>query len=377
MGTCRIFKISIFNFHMHAGESSLAIGWFVLLASSLSHCSASPLRAANVAISLPLQGHYRPGRYMPIRISGQTDSAGDVLTLRARGALTAEIHPAENGRVDALLPWLSIVTVSDVRWSTSGSAGEHAVNLPLHALDEDDDRLIGYAGADADALAPLFPGKKLIRVELDSTDLLPGDITAWEALDGIVLDAGAYRRMTEGKVRSLLAGGTAIAIRSAQKPGSAWPWQRQGNYWIVQARIAGKASAYEDEIAYLPTQTWVGGWPFALRRKILLAAVVFVILATAVDPLAAGSCDGRWWSSWRSALLATGAGLLLGVSRPALSASSTSALVCRGPYRLHHPARPVDLRSCHACRRRFISLATSDPSRFRRIADQEDSLSVR
>jgi hypothetical protein len=292
---------------------------FILALAFLS----TPLRAATVAISLPLQGHYHPGRYMPIRISAQTDGPKDVLILRGKGALTAEI-PAANGRIDATLPWLSIVTISNVRWSVSGV--EQAVDtLPLHALDNDDDRLIGYAGADPDALAPLFSGKKLIRVALDVTDPLPGEIMAWEALDGIVLDAAAARRpFTEAKIASLLAGGAAVAIRSAQKPGGGWPWRRQGAYWICRVEIAGPTSCFQEKDAYQPAQVWVRGWPAALRRKILLAAIVLVILATA---------GTLWRSRWAVVIVlvicavSTGLGLLWRSRQSPAIEQSTAVIV--------------------------------------------------
>ena len=76
---------------------------------SLAHPS-SFLHAAEAAFSLPLQGHYRVGRYMPVHVSAQTDSANDPLTLRATGALTTEIETA-HGHIDGIVPWLSIRTV--------------------------------------------------------------------------------------------------------------------------------------------------------------------------------------------------------------------------------------------------------------------------
>ncbi len=232
--------------------------------------------AADATIALPLQGFYRPGRYFPVHVTAHAGSPTEKITLQADGALPTDIQ-ASNGAIDARIPWLSIRTVGDVSWATP--AGVHSVKLPLRPLDEDE-RLIGFAGADPDALAPLFPGKTLIRVPLDVTDPLPGETTAWESLDGIVLDATAAGRLAESTVRDLLASGAAIAIRSRQKPGGDWPWQQRGPYWSVKIDIAGPTSAYQPD-AYAPTQTWLRGWPARMRRQIAIAAVIFAILATA------------------------------------------------------------------------------------------------
>ncbi|HZK82547.1 MAG TPA: hypothetical protein VFC46_15800, partial [Humisphaera sp.] len=195
---------------------------------------AAPIFAADATLTLPLQGYYRPGHYMPVRVSARCDSPGAVFSLRATNALTTQIK-ADGDTIDATVPWLSIRTIRDVNWSLGPA--DHPIELPLHPL-EDDERLIGYAGADADALAPSFPGKKLIRVELNVADPLPGDVTAWESLDGIVLDSSAAGRLYESTVSALLSAGTTIAIRQSQKPGGGWPWKRQGAYWIMRAGVA-------------------------------------------------------------------------------------------------------------------------------------------
>ena len=76
-------------------------------------CFPVPIFAAEATFSLPLQGHYRPGRYMPLRISAQTDSANDRLTSAQTGQLTTEIA-AVNGHIDGIVPWLSIREFTNV-----------------------------------------------------------------------------------------------------------------------------------------------------------------------------------------------------------------------------------------------------------------------
>ncbi|HZL38080.1 MAG TPA: hypothetical protein VFC78_22380 [Tepidisphaeraceae bacterium] len=233
-----------------------------------------------MTISLPLQGHYRAGRYMPVRIAAHANGAMDVLTLSANGALATEI-PAANARIDAVIPWLAIREISEVRWAMA--AGGHAIDLPLHPL-EAGERLIGYAGGDPDALKPLFPENKLVGVSLDVTAPLPGPIEAWGALDGLVLDASAAARVNESQLRGLLSMGTVVAVISDRKPGGGWPWRRRGGYWYVQPDIAGPTSAYMPT-AYAPTQLWLRGWPAGLRRRVVLYAIALAILIAAATLL--------------------------------------------------------------------------------------------
>ncbi|MDB5299244.1 MAG: hypothetical protein JWO87_907, partial [Phycisphaerales bacterium] len=202
------------------------------------------------------------------------------------------------------VPWLSVREIRDVRWSLSGAV-DHAVDLPLHPLAEDE-RLIGYAGADPDALASLFAGQTLVWVPLDLTRPLAGPIEAWEALDGVVLDAAAAGRVDESQLRGLLAAGTAVAIKSDRRPGGPWPWQKQGAYFVLHIPISGPQSVFVPEGAYAPTQVWLRGWPAPFRRHIILAAVLFTILATALT---------LWRSRWMAlsvlALCALSAGAIL------------------------------------------------------------------
>ncbi|HWE94879.1 MAG TPA: hypothetical protein VG269_13015 [Tepidisphaeraceae bacterium] len=275
---------------------SLAVALALLFASNSA-------QATNAAFSLPLQGNYRAGKYMPVHVAADTDGAEDVLILRGQNAVPTQISAA-NKRIDAIIPWLAVRTIHDVQWSAPGT-GERPVDWPLHALGEDE-RLIGFAGADPDALAPLFPGRTLLRVPLDLARPLAGPTQAWEALDGIVLDAAAASRMDESQLRGLVEAGTAVAIRSERRPGGPWAWRKQSAYWVLHVPLSGPQSAFVPEGAYDPTQAWLRGWPVDFRRHVILAAVLFAILATGVT---------LWRSRWSVlvslALCATSAGLIM------------------------------------------------------------------
>jgi hypothetical protein len=200
---------------------------------------------------------------------------------------------------DATLPWLIVRSPANLHWTTS--RGGHSLEAMLLPLAEDE-CLIGFAGADPDALKAYFQNKKLVGVPLDLGNPLQGPVAAWAALDGIVLDATAAARVTKAQLAGLLAQGTAVAIRSRQRPAGRWPWRRAGEYWVLQVPISGPTSAYVPA-AYDPTAGWTRGWPAAFRRQIVLAAVLFSILALATT---------LWRSRWAVVLLVSLCGIAAG-----------------------------------------------------------------
>ena len=178
---------------------------------------------------------------------------------------------------DVIVPWLAISdSVGQPQLTINGASGP-PVSAALHLL-EDDQRLIGFAGADPDALRPFFENQKIVGVALDLAQPLAGPVCAWETLDGIVLDSSAAARVTERQLEALLSAGTAVAIRSTTKPAGDWPWKKVGDYWMLQYAIAGPDTAYEPTV-YLPTSAWARGWPGPFRQQILLAATIFAILS--------------------------------------------------------------------------------------------------
>ena len=231
---------------------------------------------ANVVVSLPLGGHYRPGRYMPVEVVCRAAESGS-FELTAPGAMPTEIPLAHD--MDVIVPWLPIRDVDRIHWTFAQH--EHgSVETALTPLD-DNECLVGYVGADADAVAALFPRKKIVGVALDPGHPLAGPPAAWETLDAAVLDASAAARINAGQVDVLLASGMALAVRSPQKPAGPWPWKQSGDYWIVQYPILGPQSAYVPQ-AYDAIAVWSRGWPASFHNQVMLAAVVFSLLALVV-----------------------------------------------------------------------------------------------
>lgn len=252
-----------------------------------------PTQAA-ISVSLPTEGHYRPGRYMPVRVEGATRQ--DTITLQGGGAIPTEIPHLESA--DLIVPWLIVGDqISDARWQLGEGAAQHLALQPLAS----DERLVGFAGTQQELTQLLFPGKTIIPVQLDESRLLePAE--AWECLDAVVLSASAAARLDEAHRAALLAGGTIIAVHSDDAPDTRWPWKRQGGYWILRYAPAGPQPMVEPD-AYMPTYSWDRGWPAAFRRSLVFAAVLFCILSLGTL---------LWRSRWTSLAFVAVSALFLG-----------------------------------------------------------------
>lgn len=224
-------------------------------------------------ISLPTEGHYRRGRYMPVRVEGATPT--DSISVLGGGTIPTEINHPDSPAFT--IPWLIAGDlITDPRWQAAG--GPPQLPLVLHPL-ASDERLVGFAGTSQELAQLLFPGNTIVPVQLDESELLE-PVEAWECLDAVVLSSSAAARLDEARLATLLAGGTIIAVRSDAAPTGHWPWQRRGGYWVLQYRPAGPQPIVEPE-AYQPTYSWDRGWPGAFRRRVLFAAVLFSILSLA------------------------------------------------------------------------------------------------
>ena len=231
------------------------------------------IAGAGVVVLTLTEGHYRPGRYLPVRVEGAAGHAS--ITLTAAGAIPTKLKSIE--RNDLIVPWLAVTdSVTHARFELDGNS--HPIDPDLRALSPQE-KLVAFIGPTGDA-SVVFPGSTIVPIVLDPSNPLPGSTEAWECLDGIVLSSAAAARLSQEQRATLLAAGTAIAVRSETAPDVRWPWTHQGDYWVLRYAAAGPNSIVEPE-AYVPTYGWDRGWPESFRRRVLFAAVVFSIVAMA------------------------------------------------------------------------------------------------
>lgn len=302
---------------------------------------------------LPLQGYCHPGRYMPVQVRAWAHSKDYRIQLNAPGAITTYIR-FDGGRLDAVVPWMPVdARAAAVECLILPLNGEPSRTLPITLL-RGNQRIIGYAAVDVEgALAAgrrLFPGDELIPIPLDATAPFPGNPAAWDTLDAAVLDEATAARAGESAFASMLAQGTAFAIRSNPGNGTLWPhwpWQAWGGGWRgLRLQAAGPQDALYNDGVYASVPIPRGGWPAEVRGQLAAHAGVFAILF-----LLLALWRPRWCGAWA-------VGLAIGcIGALAFYADSHRPIqTVGGKIRILHPGITQDDDwSFHTCHQRFVT----------------------
>ena len=204
---------------------------------------------AAVDLTLPLNGYWRAGKYMPLRVSVR--DAGSTIDIGGDGVIAVRL-PLRDGRFEGIVPML---TMSEPRG---------VVDRPMRQLSPDQ-RLVGFTTIDLQLARQLFPGDTIVPIQLNAADPLPGPAIAWETLDAVVLE-NSNSNISDLKLQQLTDCGVAV-VRGGQ---------------ISKRSIAGPRFAAEDLAAFAPVQGWAADWPVAFRRAIFLCAVGFSIIVLGV-----------------------------------------------------------------------------------------------
>ena len=218
---------------------------------------------AQVDVSLPLAGYFRAGRYMPVQLAPRDG----LTTLAGEGVIPTDVS---GGGVATVAPVL-VVETGPRTLAADGRA------LDLREL-RDDDVLVGYASPPAPDVAPIFPGKNVIAIQLDPALLAAAVPVLLEPLDLVVLDR-LPDAIDATSLSYYLSSGVGFLVRQANRPDERWPWRNAAGGWLLRAAVRGPRGALVGEAAYLPAQSWDGGVPGATRRAVALAGALVGILS--------------------------------------------------------------------------------------------------
>lgn len=227
----------------------------------------------DLRVSLPLNGAYRRGQFMPVRVTGGSGS----LEVSAEGAVPTECP--RRGQDEVLLPLL-IMTSTSAEVTVRDAAGNTARAGPLHVIPADE-RLVGVVGGDDPSLGSLYPGMKVTTIPLDASVLVERWATAWDALDAIVLDSPNPQLE-----QSLAALGVAVAVKSRSAPAGNWHWLQEGAYWVSTPLRAGPESAEMNVENYAPSIGREQEEPRAARQLVVLGGALFALLVIGAALLA-------------------------------------------------------------------------------------------
>ena len=192
-----------------------------------------------------------------------------------------------------MVPWLAVRGVIGGTWSVSAGQkviAQGPIAATLKPLAEDE-RLVAYSDGDMHeamlAAASIMPGRRIVPIRLDLTGPLLTPPAAYETIDLLLLGPSAVSRVRESALAVLSAGGTAVAVRSNEKPAGQWPWQQVAApsgaggstlWWVLDHPPVGPRSLMDME-TYAPTYGWEHGWPAEIRRRsVLLAALAAIAL---------------------------------------------------------------------------------------------------
>ena len=233
---------------------------------------------ADVRVEFPLQGWHRPGQYIPVCL--RTDGTVGEFSLLAVGAVDTTIH-LDGGQRTLIVPWLILQApeqfpaAPDINWRV----------VPPNQ------RLVGVIGSTSADVRPLFPDQQIIPLSLDESFALSGDAICWQTLDAVVMDFGRYERFDGTKIESLLSAGLMLAVVAPSDAILGPDFVFRDGLWVAQRRIFGPRGAAMGEDAYLPTFGWKADWPITIRRQLIIAAAVFLLVMLLIGRL-------KWRWNW-------------------------------------------------------------------------------
>jgi hypothetical protein len=233
---------------------------------------------ADVSVSFPAQGYYRPGKYFPVLVRAGGEAG--TIEIRAQGAAPIRVAAGSDGEV--IVPMLAVgSSLRGTQWIGPDGA-EHLLPVELRTLAERD-VLVGAVGAEPELVQSLFSGRKIIALPVDSGGgSLLRPAVAWQILNAVILSPAAAAQLSDYQLQSLLAGGTAIVVRSNDMPDSRWPWKREGAVYVLRHEISGP-SEIEDAEIYEPMSWRDPGWPASFRGWLLAGACVFCIAGLGIS----------------------------------------------------------------------------------------------
>ena len=193
-----------------------------------------------LAQSLPLQGYYRPGEYMPVALSAERETR-----ISAPQCVPTIVAPAAYTQIVPLL------TLSDS--ASELKVGDQTFSLrPL----KPSQRLIGLVDVNAADIATLFADKDVVPVALAREDLKSAIPISFDSLDALVCSADSFRALDTITVDVLRDSGVAIVVRSSSPPDARRGWESADAYQVLRSAPGSGTNAIPREEVYKPIHSW-------------------------------------------------------------------------------------------------------------------------
>ncbi|MBC8107397.1 MAG: hypothetical protein H7Z14_12460 [Anaerolineae bacterium] len=221
----------------------------LIVALGLSLAFTASTAIAQVSLSLPSNGSYEPGQFMPVIVNAEVAARGGTITLAAPGALSTTI--AMHGRSQVTVPMLMLTgEAGRMSWSLNGPPPRET-NLPLAPDARDgllDQTATGLRSAigGADCYAPTLSWHPGSSVRVRRMSILTATLVAILLLASTLLLRGRRAIVAVCSVVALSAGAIEIGRRYVSPI-----WRAEGQIVVV----GSEKTAQFDTWQYITTRS--------------------------------------------------------------------------------------------------------------------------
>ena len=223
-----------------------------------------------LAQSLPLDGYYRPGEYMPVKL-GATQQTRIVAPQCVPTIVAASSQPQ-------IVPFLTL----------SDAAVELKVGTQsflIRAL-KPNQRLIGLVDVEPAGIARVFPNHEIVTVKLERGDLQNAVGMSFDSLDVVVCSADTFMAIDAKTIDMLLDCGVTLAVRSSSPPDRRRTWETLEDFQLLRAMHPLPMNATPRQDVYQPIQSWRPQRSAGARLLMVLigSALAVTVLAFSLLP---------------------------------------------------------------------------------------------
>jgi hypothetical protein len=246
--------------------------WCILVLLVVCFTFAAAARG-QVEVTLPLEGYFRAGQYLPVRLRAAPGAALRDVSIGGEGIVPTVVSSTAG---EILVPVL-VTRATAHELVVTGPTIAQTFRLALRELPADRQMIALIRDARDELGRFVPPAPTVVRVELDRELVRGAPPVAMELLQSLLVDDPALVADTAAWV----AAGVQVLLVGRTDPDEKWPWIQTQGLNLLRVDQLGPRTSIIGEAAYLPARGWSPGRSPALRRQVVLGGVLFAIVALA------------------------------------------------------------------------------------------------